>query len=58
MRDSFSENVTDLNGNTNAEAGEADIMAEVVVVADSWSEDEKNHLVTNSSPAEEKVSNT
>lgn len=40
-----------LSGNLDAEAGKADVMADVVVVADSSSEDEKKHLETDAPPA-------
>lgn len=42
-------------GNMDAEAGEADIMADVVVVADSSSEDEKKHLKTDAPSAKENM---
>lgn len=49
----------ELNGSVVvAEAGEADVMPEVVVVGDSSSEDEKNEMATGGSPAEENVSKT
>jgi len=44
--------------NMDTETGEADAMADVVVVADSSSEDEKKHLATDASPAEEKARKT